>query len=494
MTVAGKVAGRGLLVVAVLAAFAAAGGCAVDEQKEVAQYRAVLDGDKPSAVEFTTGQPLRLDTALRLANAHNERLQLQGETYLQALIEKDRAFAAFLPTISLVPSFSKADDGTDRLNARGGTPGNPNDPSGGGFGFAAVSTGDSRLDVPVNLRTNLFNGFRDLAALRAQGAEIGRQRALLTDLQHTVLLEVAQTYYRVLRAERSVRVLRNSVTVQEERVRDARARSGIGMARPLDVAQFEAQAAATRVSLINAQNDVRNGRTLLAYLIDARVGDSPLVDEFELPAELPPVDQFLDEAGRARQDVRAAESAIAAAEQNVRVAVGQYYPSVTLNFNQYLYRESPPETSMWNGVVTANLPIFTGGIIHANVRTALSRLRQAMTALRQASHQAEQDVLIAHENVLAAAAREAELRVQFEAAQAALRLAEGRGQVGQGTNLERLIAQDQLLTAELQLSSQQFDRKVLYLNLLRAAGRLGTSAMTAVAPPTTAPATTPTAS
>jgi outer membrane protein len=488
------------MALAVLAALAAAGGgCAVDDQKEVAQYRAVLDGtDKPAPVEFTTGQPLTLDTALRLANAHSERLQLQGETYLQSLIDKDRAFASFLPTVTLVPSYSRADDQGDRSNARSGQdigdPSNPDDQAGGGGGRTGggTSTGDSNFDLPVNIRMNLFNGFRDLAALRARGSEIDRQRALLLDLQHTILLEVAQTYYRVLRAERSVQVLRNSVAVQEERVRDARARARIGMARALEVAQFEAQASSTRVTLINAQNDVRNSRTLLAYLVDTRVGESPLVDEFLLPEEMPPVDEYLHEAEAARQDVRAAESAIGVAEQNVRAAVGQYYPSVQLNFNAYLYRESQPDTSVWNGLVSANLPIFTGGIIHANVRTALSRLRQAVTSLQETRLQAEQDVLIAHENVLAAAAREAELRVQFEAAQEALRLAEGRGQVGQGTNLERLIAQDQLLTAELELSSQQFDRKVLYLNLLRAAGRLGTSAMsTAVAPPTTAPATEP---
>jgi outer membrane protein len=503
MTVAAAGTGltRGFVVLAVLAAFAAA-GCAVDEQREVAQYRAVLDGtDQPVPVEFTTGQPLTLDTALRLANAHNERLQFQGEAYLQSLIDKDRAFASFLPTVTLVPSYSRADDQGDRSNGRSGDdvgdPSNPDDQAGGGGGRGggSTATGSGNFDLPVNVRMNLFNGFRDLATLRARGSEIDRQRALLLDLQHTILLEVAQTYYRVLRAERAVQVLRNSVAVQEERVRDARARARIGMSRPLEVAQFEAQAAATRVSLINAQNDVRNSRTLLAYLVDARVGDSPLVDEFQLPPDLAPADEYLREAEAARQDVRAAESAIGVAEQNVRAAVGQYYPSVQLNFNAYLYRESQPDTSVWNGLISANLPVFTGGIIHANVRTALSRLRQAVTFFWQTRLQAEQDVLIAHENVLAAAAREAELRVQFEAAQQALRLAEGRGQVGQGTNLERLIAQDQLLTAELELSSQQFDRKVLYLNLLRAAGKLGTSATTAaVASPATAPATVPAAS
>lgn len=506
-----KVRAGGVAGVAVLASLAAAAlllpGCAIDEDKEVAKYRAVLDGDQPGEIDFTPGQPLYLETALRLANAHNERLAIQGENYVQALIDKDRAFAAFLPSVTLVPSYSRADDSIDRANARSGDDvGNPGDPDddagggGGGGGRGSTATGSGNFDLPLNFRMNLFNGFRDLATYRARGSEIDRQRALLLDLQETVLLEVAQTYYQILRSERAVEVLRNSVAVQEERVRDARARTRIGMARPLDVAQFEAQAAATRVALINARNDVRNGRTLLAFLIDAPVQDSPLVDGLQLPPEFPPPEAFLQDAAGAREDLVAAQAAIAVAEQNVRTAVGQYFPSVQLNFNQYTYRESNPEDSDWNGLVSANVPIFTGGIIHNNIRTALSRLRQAVTNANLVRRLVEQDVLVAYENARAAAAREAELQIQFDAAQQALRLAEGRGEVGQGTNLDRLIAQDQLLTAELQRSSEGFDRKLLYLNLLRTAGQLGpvtrgtpNAPPLAPPPPATQPATGPVA-
>ena len=81
---------------------------------------------------------------------------------------------------------------------------------------------NERADVPVVGQMNLFNGFRDVANLRRSAATIGQRRELLLDLQQTVLLDVAQTYYAVLRAERSVDVLNSSLLVQEERLRDAR--------------------------------------------------------------------------------------------------------------------------------------------------------------------------------------------------------------------------------------------------------------------------------
>jgi outer membrane protein TolC len=38
--------------------------------------------------------------------------------------------------------------------------------------------------------------------------------------------------------------------------------------------------------------------------------------------------------------------------------------------------------------------------------------------------------------------------------------------------LERLTAQDQVLSAELQLASAEYDRKFLYLSILRQTGQL----------------------
>ena len=446
----------------------------MNEEKEVAKYRSILDAGATD-LAFAPGDPLSLEDALLLANRHNEQIAIGGEDYLQALIDKDRAAANFLPTVSLIPSYSYADGGDDRRNGQSGEDiGNPSDPddNSGAGGGRNTSTGDGNLDVPVNLRTNLFNGFRDLANLRRAGAEIERQEALMLDLQAVVLLDVAQTYYQVLRSEQSVNVLRNSGKLQGERVRDMRARNQAGMARPLDVAQTEAQASATRASLVSAEADVRNGRTTLAFLTGHDVTSSALVDEMDVPPALPTLDASLAAAGETRHDLAAARLAVATARANVNTAVGQYYPSVNLNLNYYLDRQSNPADSDYNGLISTNLPIFTGGVIHANVREALSLLRQARLRESLAGRQVEQDVRLAHSNLRAAADRYTELQVSRDAAQEALRQAEQSYNAGLATNLERLVAQDQLLSAQLELATATYEQKLFYLNLQRVVGRM----------------------
>ncbi|HEX2971894.1 MAG TPA: TolC family protein [Tepidisphaeraceae bacterium] len=451
-------------------------GCAVNQAKEVATYRKVIGADREIA-PFIAGEPLTLERALELSNQYNERLGLQGEQYLQSLINRDRAAAAFMPTVNLVPTATI------------------------GGGSASTLTGS----VPVNGSMNVFNGFQDLNNFRSAKLTIEQQRALLLNAQAGLLLDVAGIYYQILRSEASVEVLRNTLTLQEERVRDMQTRLKVGWAKLLDVAQSEAQASDTRVLLLDAKRDVINGRSTLAFLVAAPVQDSTLSDAMRIPQQVASLEQLQNIAVNNRQDLAAAAVAVGAARYAVSAAVGQYYPSLSVDVNAILARRNLVSDSDWNAIFVANLPIFSAGLIEADVRQAWSVYRQAKLAESQTRRQVVEDVEIAYHNLQISYERLKELEVEFAAAEAALRLAEEQFTAGLATNLERLRAQDQRLAARLRLVSEQFDQKVFYLNLLRAVGRLslrlpGESAtMPATLPverpmtiPTTLPATMPT--
>jgi outer membrane protein len=462
-------------------------GCAVDQDKEVATYRKVLDAADATTrpVVYEIGQPLTLAGAMQLASANSEQLAFSGEDYLQALIAKDRAAAAFFPTIALTPSYFFQD------KSSGGSAGSSTIVTGGGETFVINSGGsaarNSRFDVPVTGSWNVFSGLRDVANVRRARATGEQRREELLDLQTSVLLDVARVYYEVLRSEQSVRVLENSLNVQEERLRDTRGRQEAGIARPLDVAQSQAQVSGTRVQLLQARADVRNGRSTLAFLIDAPVHAAPLPDGFDPVTDLPAMTDMLRNALASRHDLAAAQAQVRAARQEVAGAFNQYYPSVDINANYFFSRDSSPIDSDWNGLITLNLPIFTAGLIHADVRTAWSRYRQAALFQRQLQRQIDLDIRTALENLSSTLARLDELRVQTTAAREALRQANESYRAGLATNLERLTAQDQVLSAELQLTSAEYDRKFFYLNLLRQLGQLGvpTGSIATIQPSTT---------
>ncbi|WP_428939373.1 TolC family protein [Fontivita pretiosa] len=441
-----------IIAIALSLSVLAVAGCRVDQQREVATYRKILD------LAPTTGQSpataLSLRDALLLANRNNENLSIAGESYLRALIARKRTVANFVPTVDLVGSYSRRDPVSSDSSSGGGSPQN------------------STFDLSAELDWNLFDGLRDINRYWRDTFLIEQQRHSLLAFQESLLLDVARIYYQVMRSEASVRVLENSLQLQEERLRDARGRLEAGVAPPLDVAQTEAQVSQTRTMLINARRDVQRARDLLVLLSGAEVSSAALSDGFELPASRPLLDGWLQTARANRHDLLAASAAIDAARREVEVAFGQYYPSVSLNLGAFLYRESVPTERDWDALLTANLPIFSAGRIHADVRQAWSFYREALLVGARLEREVTQQVQQAYHDLTSSDARLAELRVRLAAAEMAFQQAEGSYRVGRATNLDRVAAQDALLDAQLQIASEAFDRKVNYLFLLQASGVL----------------------
>jgi outer membrane protein len=429
---------------AVLLALATS-ACAVDEAAEVDAYRSVLDAGMPAEVAGPrTGEKLDAKLAMQLANAHNETLAIEGEVYLRALIDRRRAAAAFLPVVTLSPSYFLSD-------TRGGT--------------------TDGVDVPISA-TEVVNPESDAAEVQRTEHAIEARRALLYEAQDALLLDVARTLFEVLRAERSAAVLQSSLSVQEARVDDVRARRDVGFARPLDVSLSESSAADARVSLLEAQRRASAGRATLEFLTGAALPDIALDSTLDVPDEIPQTEALVARAREVRQDIAAAAAVVDTAASAVRAAKGRWYPSIALDLDVFLSRDSAPTDQDWRSLVEVNLPLFTGGRIQADVRDALSRLREAKLAYAQAQRAVQRDVEVAVFNWHESQARVTELRVQLATARDGSDQAEGLYDAGLATNLERLAAQTDQLRTELALENAEFDRKISHLDLLRATGVL----------------------
>lgn len=434
------------LAVTLISITFAAGCVHHDPKKDSESYREILDTGTRD-IQFTSGQPLSVNDAMALANRANESLSIEGEAYVRAILDKRRSVAAMLPSVDLNPGYSLRERST-----------------GGGY--------DADLDIPIDLSFVVFDGNQNINSYWRDVYLIERQRNQLLEAQESLLFDVADVYYSVLRAEAQVRVLEGSLQVQGERLRDTQGREKAGTARPLDVSQTAAQYAATRVQLIEAKRLVGDGRATLAYLTDRPVQQSPLSDQFTPGAAIAPINVLIETASRYRSELAAAERSIAAAQRDVRVAVGQYYPQVTIDFSAFLYRESVPDARTWESLLAVSFPIFSGGRIDADVRTAWSFLREAQLVETQTRRRITQELDQSIRNLTASADRIAELQVQLKAATDAFTQADASYKAGLGTNLERVTAQDAKLQAELALATETIDQKVLWLSLLRSCGTL----------------------
>lgn len=421
--------------------------CAVDARRDVAAYRDVLDaGVAQPVVAPQQGGAMDVRTAMRLANARNETLSAEGEGYVRALLDRRRAAAAFLPRIALVPSLFRNE-------------------------FTATDVRQSGLDASVaaNVRTNPVS---DDAEIRRADATSEERLARLLALQDSVLADAARTLLDVVLLERRVAVLRSSLAVQEARAEDARVRRDTGLARPLDAALAESRTAGTRVDLVEAETAARQGRALLAFLTDAAVDGVRLDDALDVPDAPPALDAVVAQAAERRTEIAAGKSAVVAALAGVESAYGEWYPSVSANVTAFLRHDSNGTAPEWTSLLSISVPLFTAGVVEADVRSALSRLREARDRLSYAERSVRREVEDAWTGFEAARRRIDEVRVRLEASRRAVEQADGLWTAGLATNLERLTAQDEALSAELDLAGAEIARKASYLDLQRAAGSL----------------------
>jgi outer membrane protein TolC len=442
-------------------------GCPT-QQEEVATYRKVVDAGLQHPNSYQPGEPLSLKRAMELANENNEDIGLQGENYIQALIAKSRAISDFLPTVSFSPNFTVEQAPGTNLTSNGANVTPQVAASQGGF----VIRGDTwqRFEAPVTGEENL--SFVSYENIKSTEQTIVQERQLLLDTQETLLLSVAQTYYQVVLSEEQVRVLENSLKVQQARLVDVESQYANHLALALEVSQTKAQVASTESALTQSLSDVRNSRHMLAFLINVDEIDGPVVDEVVIPAKLPTVDDFRAAARANRQDLLAAEAAVRAAKYSVDAAIAQYYPSVSINVAGFLYRQYFSDASKWDAILIGNLPIFSAGIIEADVREAWSKLRQAALYQSELQRQIDRDVQVAYDNLITSQDELVDLAQEVQASQDALDQSEQLLKNQLAIPLDVLTAQDTLLQSQLSYSSEEFSRSVFYLDLLRISSQL----------------------
>lgn len=442
-------------------------GCPTQHQ-EIQSYRTVVDAGLPRPNSYQPGQPLSLERAMALANEDNEQIGLQGENYVQAMIAKSRAVSQFLPTIAFSPDFTIEQAPGANTTTAGANITPQVAASSGGF----VIRGDTwqRFEAPVTGTENL--SFVSYPNLQSTEQTIVQQRQLLIDTQATLLLSVAQTYYQVLLSEEQVRVLENSLQLQQARLADANSRFSNHLALALEVSQTQSQVAATESSLTQARSDVRNGRHMLAFLIGAQEIDGPLIDQIVVPDNLPRVDDFRRYAAEHRNDLLGAEAAVRAAKYAVDAATAQYYPSLTIDVAGFLYRQYYSDASKWDAILIANLPIFSAGIIEADVRNAWSKLRQAALYQAELLRQIDRDVQVAYDDLTTAQQELISLADEVKAASDSLNQSQQLLKNELAIPLDVLTSQNTLLSAQLSYTNEQISRTIFYLDLLRITGQL----------------------
>ncbi|MDE2514441.1 MAG: efflux transporter outer membrane subunit [Rhodospirillales bacterium] len=322
-------------------------------------------------------------------------------------------------------------------------------------------------------------------------AEEARRGALVT-----ALAEVARDYVDLRGTQEEMKIARDNLKTAQESLSLTRARAAGGVTTDLDVANAAAQVETNAAELPSLR--AREAREINA--ISLLLGKPPgaLAAELHSARPVPPVPPRVpvgvpSELVRRRPDIREAEAKLHAATADIGVAIGDFYPRVTLSGSLGIQALQPwnlfnLDSRQYAAGPGITVPLFEGGRLRATLH-----LREAQQAEAALTYQ--RIVLAAwHEvdNALTAYRSEQQRRDALTKAEVqsnrALSLARERYQQGVADFLQVLDAERSLLRTQQALAISTTAVSTDLVALYKALGGGWEDAFPAASPPAKPPA------
>jgi outer membrane protein len=325
--------------------------------------------------------------------------------------------------------------------------------------------------VRVTMEWPIYTAGHTGALTRAAEAE---SRAVAAEIEVTrsdLRLEVARTYWALVTAAETVRVLQEGVVRADAHLRDVRSRFENGLVPPNDVSTVEAQRAREEMLLIEARNhqeSIAEDLRRLTGITGPIVPAEPLASTMTVVAE--------EEAKRA--EIEALEQRIDAAEQRASAIEAAGRPSVdlsaTADYANPNLRQFPLEErwqSSWQVGVTGRWMLWDGGRIQSEAAQASAEARALRARQADVAATINSEVRQRRLDLDSARAALAAAGVAVTSAADARRVVNERFGVGVATNTELLDAHVALLQAELDRTRALANIRLAEARLQRALGR-----------------------
>jgi outer membrane protein, multidrug efflux system len=339
------------------------------------------------------------------------------------------------------------------------------------------------------------NGATDSSALATAGAfweidfwgrirrlsEAARAQYLATDearrgVTITLVSQVATSYYQLLDLDRELQIQRDATNAYAGSYRIFNDRLTNGVASKLETDRAAAALANAAAIIPNLEIQIATTENQINILLGRNPGPVPRRTLAEQPLPAPEIPAGLPSALlRRRPDVAAAEQSVVAANALIGVSIANFFPQIGLT--TFLGRQSTELSAftsgagnLWNVGGTLTGPIFQGGQLRAQYRTAQAQFDEAKAAYQQTVVNAFADV----SDALIARQKLAEQKVfnaqAVSALQSSVTLATDRYINGKSSYFEVLQAQQELYPSETAQVQTQVGEWIAVIQLYKALG------------------------
>lgn len=423
------------------------------------------------ATTATAQDLLTLDQAVAETLARNRGLEAARAGAREAAARSDEARSGFFPRISASESWQRGNAPVfvfgSLLSSRQFTAAN--------FAIDALNHPDSvgLFHGVMSVEQVLFDGGRTGGAADAASKVRAMADAGGDEMALGLVVGVAQTYGRVLRADAARRAAEAAITAAAEDVARAERRRDVGTVTDADVLSLKVHLAAMRQRAIQANGDAMVARAELN-----RLRGAPIDAEFTVQEPPPPAASarnwpaLVSEAEQARPELKRSEAALGVAAAGRRQARAGWWPQVAAQAAyQFDGTSISDRAASWVVGGEVRWSFSTGGATQAGARAAAAAEQRGRLAHEDTRAAVQVDLRTALSRLESADAREALARATVDQARESQRIVRDRYDAGLAGVADVLTAAAAVLDAEMTRVSALAERIEAHAALNRALGR-----------------------
>jgi NodT family efflux transporter outer membrane factor (OMF) lipoprotein len=357
--------------------------------KEAAGWVAAMPADGvPKGQWWVAFGDSDLDRLEPLVSVNNATVRADYYAYQESLEVVQEARGGLFPTVGLSGSATRAHEGT-------GSSGSGNDVSSSGTGFSSGPRTSGTFEGTVDWTPDIWGKIR-----RQVEGDVDAAQVSAADLANATLsaqATLATDYVDLRASDSAIALYQETVAADQRSLQITLNQANAGVAAPSDVITARTQLEGAQAQLINAGE----ARAQYEHAIAVLVGHAPA--ELSIPAGAQIVTVPQPPPGvpslllQRRPDIAAAERNMAQENALVGVAVGAYYPDLSLSALGG-YSADPigglfnVSNSLWSLGADLSGTLFEGGTRSASVAAAQFSYDQSVQTYRQTVLSAFQDV------------------------------------------------------------------------------------------------------
>ena len=189
----------------------------------------------------------------------------------------------------------------------------------------------------LNSQVTIFNGFQNKNSIKKTQLELEASKLDLEYIKNEIVLNVIDVYLQVLYANELLKNSKIQVETSNSQLSRIEDFYKVGKKSQSDVLQLKSQLAGDKLSVVNAEGNLRTAKLMLQQMLNISV--SPTFDiEYNLLLEPQQIENYnvaeiYEQARNYQPDIKANELKTKSEEMQVKILEGNFLPKLNLNGN-----------------------------------------------------------------------------------------------------------------------------------------------------------------